>query len=547
MDWDVIVVGSGAAGLTAAVRAARGGRKVLVLEKAAHFGGTTAVSGGGIWIPNNPLLAGSPEAPELARQYILAVVGPTARRDLIDAYLETGPAMVRWLAQHTAVEFLPSLPSSDWYPDVAGAADHGRLLSPKEYDGKKLGDYFPQLRTAREEFNAPGGFMIDLFDLPYLANMRSPKSIGHMGKLAIRFAFDKLRGYPRGTRLTMGNALVARLLRSALDAGVTLRRGVQVDELVVEGTRVCGVRLNSGQGSELLRSGCGVVLASGGCSASEQFRKTYVPYPDQHVSLLPYENTGDGINMALAAGAALDGANLSNGVWAAVSTMTRPDGYVARYAHLIDMSKPGCIAVNDRGLRFGNEASVHFVDAMHASGAVPAHIVADSRFVKKYGFGMVYPGAGNLRKLVQAGYVIEAPSLHELAARIHVSPAGLQQTVADLNQYAAAGSDPEFHKGDRQIDREIGDPTHAPNPCLGPVAAPPFFAIKIHPGDGSSTVGLRIDARCRVLNQAGVPLGGLYAAGLDANSIWRGKSPAHGCNVGPAMTLGFIAGATLSI
>jgi predicted oxidoreductase len=210
------------------------------------------------------------------------------------------------------------------------------------------------------------------------------------------------------------------------------------------------------------------------------------------------------------------------------------------------MSKPGCIAVNDRGKRFGNEASVRFVDAMHAAEAVPAHIVADSRFVKKYGFGMVYPGAGNLKKLVQAGYVIEAPSLRELAARINVSPDGLQDTVATVNRYAATGSDPEFYKGDLQIDREIGDPTHAPNPCLGPIESPPFYAIKIYPGDGSTTVGLQIDEHCRVLNAAGAPLGGLYAVGLDANSIWRGKSPAHGCNVGPAMTLGFIAGSTLA-
>jgi predicted oxidoreductase len=436
--------------------------------------------------------------------------------------------------------------SSDWYPDVPGATHAGRLLSPTEYDGKKLGKYFPLLKTPREEFNAPGGFMIDLFDLPYLATMPAPKSLAYMGKLGIRFMFDKLRGFQRGTRLTMGNALIGRLLRSALDAGVTLRSGVTVGALIPDGQRVTGVKAIDGGRSEDVVAKRGVVLASGGFSANEELRKTYMPYPDKHISLLPYENTGDGINMALAAGASLDGKNIFNAVWAVVSKMTREDGYVARYAHLMDMSKPGCIAVNDRGERFGNEASNDFVNAMHASGSVPAHIVADAPFVKKYGFGLVFPGARSLQKLVAAGYVTEAPTLRELAARIGASPDGLERTVATNNQYAATGKDADFHKGDQAIDREMGDPTHSPNACVGPIATPPFYAIKIYPGDGSTTVGLRIDARTRVLNGNGGPVGGLYAVGLDANSIWRGKSPAHGCNVGPAMVLGFIAGSDLA-
>jgi succinate dehydrogenase/fumarate reductase flavoprotein subunit len=548
MDWDVIVVGSGASGLTAAVRAAHAGLKVLVLEKAGHFGGTTAISGGGIWIPHNPqaIAAGIVDPPELARQYVLEVIGNTARPELIDAYLATGPAMVKWLAENTQVEFLLSPETSDWYPEIPGASRFGRLLSPKEYDGRKLGESFLQLRSAREEFNAPGGFMIDLFDLPYLAGLPSLKSLLHLGKLGIRFGFDKLRGYPRGTRLTMGNALAARLLRSALDAGVALRRHVTVDKLIMDGGRVTGVSTTAAGRTEALAARRGVVLASGGFSANETLRKDYMPYPDQHVSLMSDENTGDGISIARAAGASLDGKNLFNGVWAVVSKMTREDGYLARYAHLIDMSKPGCIAVNDLGERFGNEASVSFVDAMHASGAVPAHIIGDALCVKKYGMGLVFPGAGNLKKLVKTGYVAEAPTLRALAASIGVNPEGLERTAAMMNRYAISGTDADFHKGERQIDREIGDPRHSPNPCLGAVEKPPFYAIKIYPGDGSTTVGLRIDVKCRVLGSSNDPLQGLYAAGLDVNSIWRGKSPAHGCNVGPAMVLGFIAGVSLA-
>lgn len=541
---DVVVVGSGAAGLTAAVRAAAAGLRVTVLEKADTFGGTTAVSGGGIWIPGSPQAraAGVADSPARARGYVLGAIGETANPRLIDAYLENGPEMVDWLGRNSEVEFLLSPPSSDWYPKVPGAARHGRLLSPKEYDGKRLGARFAELRAAREEFNAPGGFMIDLFDLPHLANMRSPRSLIHFGRLGLRFALDKLRRFPRGTRLTMGNALAARLLRSAIDAGVTLRRSTATDGLLVEDGRVVGVRA----GDEEVRAQVGVVLASGGFSANEQLRRAYVPHADHHRSILPYENTGDGMNMALDAGAALDGENLVNAVWAVVSTMTRPDGYRARYAHLIDMSKPGCIAVDARGERFGNEASVHFVEAMHRAGAVPAHIVGDAKFVKKYGLGMVFPGAGNLKKLVAAGYVVQGATLRELADKIGVDPDGLERSAAAMNRYAADGVDTDFGKGNDEIDREIGDSKHGPNPCLGPIATAPFYAVRIHPGDGSTTVGVRIDAECRVLDAEGRAMPGLWAAGLDANSIWRGKSPAHGCNVGPAMVLGYIAGKSVA-
>ncbi len=544
MKWDVIIVGSGASGLTAAVRAAGAGLKVLVLEKAPEFGGTTAVSGGGIWIPGSPQAkaAGVKDTPAIARQYILDVVGETARPEVIDAYLDNGPEMVSWLEKNSAVEFLISPESSDWYPEIPGAVHFGRLLSPKEYDGKKLGKWFPKLKAAREEFNAPGGFMIDLFDLSYLAAMPSPKSLFHFGKLAARFGVDKLRGFPRGTRLTMGNALAGRLLQSAIDAGIELRSGVAVDGLLTEGQRVTGVRA----GGENLTANVGVVLASGGFSASEQLRKAYIPYAEEHVSILPYENTGDGMNMALEAGASMDGENLSNAVWAVVSKLKRADGYLLRYAHLIDMSKPGCIAVNARGERFGNEASVHFVEAMHKSGAVPAHIIGDAAFVKKYGMGLVYPGAPNLKKMVEAGYMIEAPTLAELARKIGVDPAGLERTAATMNRFAETGIDADFQKGATQIDQEIGDPKHKPNPCVGPIGKAPFYAVKIYPGDGSTTVGLKIDGECRVLDPQGAPIGGLYAAGLDANSIFRGKSPAHGCNVGPAMVLGYIAGKSLA-
>jgi succinate dehydrogenase/fumarate reductase flavoprotein subunit len=548
-QWDAIIVGSGAAGLTAAVTAALKGAKVLVLEKTQFLGGTTAISGGGIWIPGNHLAAaaGLPDPPGAARAYITGLVPEGLRLDVLDAYLQAGPEMLQFLEGKTEIAFAVADHSPDWHPEVPGASQDGRLLRPLEYDARKLGSQFAELRAPRAEFNAPGGFMIDLPDLPHLANAKSSlKSAWYMGKLVARFARDKLTGKPRGTRLTMGNALAARLLRSAVDAGVTLWREATVAGLVSDGARVTGVRVQHDGTVQTLLAKRGVVLASGGFSANGQLRRAYMPFPDQHVSIMAGCNTGDGMNMALEAGGALDGENYANGVWAVASTLKNEDDTTAIYAHLIDMSKPGCIAVDKHGKRFGNEASVEFVTYMHKAGAVPAWLVADARFVKAYGLGMVFPGGMGLKRLVKAGYMIEAPTLAELATKIGVDPAGLVATAATMNAYAVAGKDLDFQKGDTALDRDLGDPKHLPNNCLGPVVTAPFYAVQIKPGDGSTTVGMRIDAQARVLDSSDRPIGGLYAVGLDANSIWRGVQPAHGCNVGPAMTLGYIAGRSIA-
>jgi succinate dehydrogenase/fumarate reductase flavoprotein subunit len=546
MNYDVIIMGSGAAGLTAALVAAKAGLKVAVLEKAAHFGGTTAISGGGIWIPCSPQAqaAGVQDNLAQARGYAMGVVGNRAEQALIDGYIQNGPVMVEWLAANSQVHFLLSPPSSDWYPEVPGAMDHGRLLAPAEFDGKQLGSNFDRLSRPRQEFNAPGGMMIDLFDLPYIARLPAPGALWHMAKIAIRFAWDKQR-LGRGSRLTMGTALAGRLLQSALDLGVDLFENAPVEGLIVSAGRVTGVRARMKGVVTEIGAGRGVVLASGGFSANAEMRKAYIPFAEHHVSILPYDNTGDGINAATAVGAAMGTENHVNAVWAVVSKRTRNDGYVERFAHLMDMSKPGCIAVNKRGERFANEASVHFVEAMHATGDVPAHIIASAGFVKKYGMGLVLPGGGKIKEMVACGYMKTAPTLAELAGQIGVDPLGLAATAARVASDAVTGKDTAFGKGETRIDTEMGDPQHQPNACFGALGDGPYYAVEIFPGDGSTTVGVRIDNQCRVIGQDGVPVGGLWAAGLDANSIWQGKSPAHGCNVGPAMVTGYMAGKSI--
>lgn len=548
-QWDAIIVGSGAAGLTAAVTAARKGLKVLVVEKTNVFGGTTAISGGGIWIPGNhhQLEAGIPEPEGAARKYIAGVVGEELRTEVLDAYLQAGPEMVRFLEDRTEVQFAIADHSPDWHPEVEGASKEGRLLRPLEYRTKKLDGYLDELRPPRSEFNAPMGFMVDLPDLVHIDQMKSsPKSMFYMLKIVGKYAVDKAMGRKRGSRITMGNALAARLLRSAHDAGVTLWRNTTVTGLVGGPDGVSGIRVERDGKSEVLTATRGVVLASGGFSGNEQLRRAYMPYPDQHISIMAGCNTGDGMNMGLDVGGTIDGENVANGVWSVVSTMKKPDGSTAIYAHLIDMSKPGCIAVDKSGKRFGNEASNTFVEYMHKADAVPAWLVADSAFVKKYGLGLSLPGGGAIKKLVSAGYLIEGASIADLASKIGVDASGLQKTVEKMNGYAKTGKDLDFQKGDSALDRDLGDWRHGPNPCLGPIETGPFYAVKIFPGDGSTTVGLRIDGQAHVLNADGKVIPGLYAAGLDAHSIWRGTAPAHGCNVGPAMTLGYIAARSLA-
>lgn len=543
MQYDLVVMGSGAAGLTAALVAAKAGHKVAVLEKADHFGGTTAISGGGVWIPGSPQAqaAGVDDSKEVALDYALKVVGNRAERDLIAAYMENGPEMVKWLDANSSVNFLLSPPSSDWYPEVEGSAHEGRLLAPTEFDGKQLGDDFNRLSKPREEFNAPGGMMIDLFDLPYIERLPAPGALWHMAKIAIRFARDKKK-FGRGTRLTMGTALAGRLLRSAIDAGIDLYESSPVEGLITEGGKVTGVRANVNGSSTEISASKGVILASGGFSANEEMRKAYIPFAENHVSILPYSNTGDGINAATQSGAAMGAENHVNAVWAVVSKRTRDDGYVERFAHLMDMSKPGCIAVDNQGKRFGNEASVHFVETMHATKNVPAWIISNGKNVKKYGLGLVMPGGGRFKEMLACGYMKTGKTLAELAAQIGVDAAGLESTVAQVNADAANGKDTQFGKGDTLIDQEIGDPKHQPNPCFGPMGDGPYYAVQIFPGDGSTTVGVKINSECQVMGEDGKAIEGLWAAGLDANSIWQGKSPAHGCNVGPAMVTGFIAG-----
>ncbi|MDA9367959.1 FAD-dependent oxidoreductase [Flavobacteriaceae bacterium] len=541
---DVLVVGSGGAGLTAATVAAIRGLNVILVEKTAVFGGTTAWSGGGIWVPCNSLAkaTGLHDGVEQARAYIKGVIGPTVREDLVDAFLDFSPDMVDFLQGNTSVKFSLHEGFADWYQDVPGATTSGRLLAPVEFDGRELGRDLQYLREALHEFNAPAGMMIGFDDMPHIANVKkSWRSLRHVAGLLIRFLWDKAR-YKRGTRLTMGNALIARLLQSSIKAGVKLWSSAPMLHLETDGDRVVGAVVEKDGRPLRVLAARGVILASGGFSANPEYRQRFIPYPEQHVSMVCAGNNGVAISNALELGAGFDGENISNAGWLVVSVLQQADGSQRKFPHLfLDRGKPGCIAVNRNGKRFGNESTTNLVQPMHDSGSVPAYLLCDHRFIKKYGLGLVRPGGIGLKKMLGAEYVVKGDSLADLAEKTGIEATNLQATVERFNQYAEKGVDDDYGRGGDKEDFSMGDMNHTPNPCLGPIANAPYYAVKIFPGDSTTTVGLKVNNQARVLNQQGEPIPGLQAVGLDMNSLWRGKAPSHGGNNTLSLTFGYIA------
>lgn len=543
IETDVLVVGSGGAGLTTALVAAKHGLKVLLIEKTDRFGGTTALSGGGVWAPGNPVArdAGLQDSISDAAIYARHMVGAALREDLLNAFLQTAPELIAYLHRDTPVK-LQLIPMPEYDPDAPGALGHGRVLGPVEFDGRELGPLLGKLRPPLAEFNAPFGMMVSLADVPDL--LATGQSFGPTMRVAgmfARYAWQRLL-HGRGTRLTMGSALVGRLLKGVLDAGVELRCSCALVGLDVEGGRVVGALMESSEGRVRVRARRGVMLATGGFSADPALRNLHFPYADQHVSIAPPGNTGDGIRLAQSVGAAMESPNNSNASWIVCSLYERPGRPTVKFPHFfLDKPKPGCIAVNARGERFGNEASRLFTEAMHSSGSVPAWLICDRPFLKKYGLGLVMPGGVGLKRYRRDGYLIEAPTLALLAEAIGIPPAEFEETVKRFNEHALQGRDPDFDRGVSTFDRSTGDPTHRPNASLGPILAPPFYAVKIFPGDTSTTIGLKVDARARVTAQDGNPIPGLYASGLDMNSLWRGSPPANGCYNTLSLTFGYIA------
>jgi succinate dehydrogenase/fumarate reductase flavoprotein subunit len=546
-EVDLLVIGAGAAGMTAALVGTMEGLRTLLCEKTDMVGGTTATSAGTVWIPgsNQSVKAGIPDSIADAKTYLNAVVGEGGSNEHRAAFLQSGPEVLDYLEAKTCVQFVPAAAHPD-YRKEPGAAYGGRALGAKPFDGRKLGADFARVRPPRPEFLVLGGMMVGKSDIPSLLHpFGSLKDFMHATRLLARQAMDRLR-YRRGTRLIMGNALVARLLTSLRQHRVPVRFETRMTELLTEDGRVIGAIVTDRNGRRAIRAQKGVVLATGGISWNAELRSRLFPKAAQQFSLAPASNTGDGLSAALLAGAGLDENMHSPALWMPSSVLRRPDGTASVFPHImLDRAKPGLIAVNGAGRRFVNEAdSYHdFVAAMLHSDApsVPAYLICDRSFVRDYGIGLVYPRTRNLHSFVEAGYLKQADTIDALAQQIGVDAAALNETIANHNRFAAEGVDQEFGRGSSDLNRFNGDPECRPNPCMRNIGPGPYFAVAVWPADLASSAGLRTDQDARVLDLKHQLIEGLYAIGADAASIFRGTYPGPGTMIGPAMVFGWRA------
>lgn len=550
-EVDVVVVGSGAGGLSAAITAAHAGLKVLVVEKTDRVGGSTAVSGGAVWAPMNAQTAavGHPDSADQVWRYMRQVVADAAPAHMQQAFLKAAPEMVAWFDQHTDVKLLARTYSPDYYPDREGAALGGRSLDPLMFDGRLLGEHFKHLRDPLPEFMVLGGMMITMTDAKHLLAVTQSFTSWREGmKLVLRYFADRLRGFHRGTRLVLGNALAARLFKTALDLKIPYWLNAPLQQLHQDGHRVNGVSVMRGDQPVRVHARRGVVMATGGFPWSEALRQSLYPQPTGPWSMSPQGNSGDGIAQACAVGGTLGAGHVSPAFWAPVSILKRADGTQLRYPHLVwDRAKPGLMAVNGAAERFVNESTSYheFVNAMYRSHekvpTLPAFLICDAPFIERWGMGLALPGGRPREHLVRAGYLYKADTLEALSAQLGLDGSSLQRTASRFNQWADKGQDDDFGKGSTAYNRYLGDSDHQPNPCLGKVQSGPFYAVKVYAGDIGTAVGIRCNEHAQALNAQDQPIVGLYAAGNDMHSVMGGEYPAPGITLGPALTFGWLA------
>lgn len=550
ISCDLVVAGSGAGGLATAVTAASLGLDVVVIEKEQHLGGTTAWSGGWMWVPRNPLAvaAGHIEDIEAPRTYLRNELGNQYRALLVDQFLEQAPRMVSFFMAHTRMAFVDGNAIPDFH--TSEGAGMARSVCAAPFDGRELGTRLKDLKPPLDEL-APWGMGIAAgADFKHFLNVRrSRASFAHVVRRVARHAVDTVV-YGRGLHLVGGNALVARLLASADALGVRIITGTEVHRVIREARCICGVIARNDGGETTISASRGVVLACGGFPHDPARLAELVPHAPnghEHFSAAPRTNTGDGLRLGEAVGAAIARDFPDAGAWAPVSRVPHRDGRIGHFPHLFERAKPGLIMVLRDGRRFTNEANAYhdvmrdLFGATRPGAAAVCWMICDARFMRRYGLGRLRPSPFPKSPWITNGYLKTGATLGELAGACGIDPWGLEQTIAGYNAPARRGEDPAFGRGLSPYNKIQGEPDHTPNPCVAPIEAGPYYAVEIVPGSLGTFAGLRTDEHARALDTNGLAIDGLYAVGNDMASIMGGNYPAGGITLGPAMTFGYIA------
>ncbi len=548
---DLIVIGSGAAGFSAALNAAIDGARVLLVERMAHVGGTTALSASTAWVPGTKrgLAVNSDDTPERVATFLNHAVGNRSDPKMRQAFIENGPKAIANLEDNSALQFQVRSLHPDYLSELDGAVLRGRAIEPQPFDGKLLGPNIGLVRNPIPEFTVLGGMMVDRDDIFHLLRLTETfKSFSYSLRIVLRHYLDKLI-HPRSTRWVMGNAMIGRMLYSYIHYKGMLLTNTEVTELIQDESGIRGVVL--AQDGKRITVNCtgGVVLASGGFNRHAARRADMLPGADERWCPAGPGHTGRAQDLALKAGGQLGTGGLSHAFWAPVSIRQRADGSTASFPHFVmDRGKPGMLTIDSQGQRYINESTSYhlFGLAMQAHHAktpcIPSWLVCDAGALKRYGLGMIRPGGKGLAPFLADGYLKKGQTLQDLALQIEVPPEKLQATVERFNSMAQQGVDTDFDRGTTEYQRANGDATWpGPNPCLGALTEGPFYAIALYPGDIGASTGLVTNAHAQVLNAQSDVISGLYACGNDMHSIMGGVYPAPGITIGPAITFGYLA------
>lgn len=548
--FDVIIAGSGAAGMTAALRASELNLKVLVVEKAHKYGGTSATSGGVIWIPNHGL--GTDDSREQALRYFDAVATGPVQRDRLEAFIDTGPELVAYLKSLGMGPVV--MPWPDYFPEAPGARADRSIVFPM-YDGRQLGENFPLMREQFTRFKLMNRYTLDFVEA-FTVSTRSPGWKKTLARVFGRYwrDFSTRRLTRRDRYLSLGAALIGPMRRLLMNRGVEVRLGTTVKKLLVSDNRVTGVEVERLGRRSAIHARHGVIVCAGGFEWNQALRNRFFTIPgDTRWSSSPEEaNRGEVLEAGLQIGAATE--FTETGWW--VPTMSIPIDGVSNFEEIhqavFDVGRPHSVCVNRNAERFVDEAcgydrfgNAMLQDQLKTGANTPCWLVFDATFREKFTAGGIMPSALRPDSKIPVDwwdhYIFRANTVAELAAKIELDPVKLQAIVAKMNEYARTGVDPEFGRGSNAYDRNFGDLNVKPNPCLGPIGKPPFYAVQINLGDLGTKGGLKADARARVLDRSDRPISGLYAAGNASGSPFGNCYPGAGGTIGPAMVFGYVA------